>query len=179
MRHAIGPVSVQTGSGHDRDSEERDEDGVPAYQFLQERITHRMAQSITDRCEALGLRLTDQRRAVTRALEESSDHPDIQQLHDRATRYDANISIATVYRTVKLLEDTGILERHDFGDGIVRYEDADRHHHDHLIDLSSGEVIEFVDEDIEHLQKHIATKLGYQLHGHRMELYGTPLTRKT
>ena len=128
-----------------------------------------------NRCEAKGLRLTEQRRAVARVLEEADDHPDIQQLHERATEYDPNISIATVYRTVKLLEEVGILERLDFGDGIVRYEDAERDHHDHLIDLSTGEVIEFVDHDIEKLQRAIADKLGYRLRGHRMELYGTPL----
>ncbi|MCY4261531.1 MAG: Fur family transcriptional regulator [Rhodobacteraceae bacterium] len=138
-----------------------------------------MQQMIIDQCEAHGLRLTEQRRAVTRALEESSDHPDIQTLHKRATRYDRTISIATVYRTVKLLEETGILDRHDFGDGTARYEVADRHHHDHLIDMTTGEVIEFFDEDIERLQKGIAAKLGYQLRGHRMELYGTPLSGKT
>lgn len=135
-----------------------------------------MTETIISRCEAKGLRLTDQRRAVVRVIEEASDHPDIQQLHERATGYDPNISIATVYRTVKLLEEVGILEKLEFGDGVARYEDAERDHHDHLIDLASGRVIEFVDHEIEALQRSIAAKHGFRLRGHRMELYGTPIT---
>jgi Fur family ferric uptake transcriptional regulator len=108
-------------------------------------------------------------------LEDSSDHPDVEELYGRASKLDAAISIATVYRTVKLFEEAGILERLEFGDGRARYEDAERDHHDHLIDMHSGEVIEFVDPDIEALQEKIAAKLGYQLRGHRMELYGVPL----
>jgi Fur family ferric uptake transcriptional regulator len=137
-----------------------------------------MPQSILERCEAQGLRLTDQRRIIARVLEESEDHPDVEELHARAAKEDPRISIATVYRTVKLFEEAGILERHEFRDGRARYETADRDHHDHLIDLSTGEVIEFVDPDIEALQERIAQKLGFRLMGHRLELYGMPLGRK-
>lgn len=134
-----------------------------------------MSDTITDRCEAKGLRLTDQRRIIARVLEEADDHPDAELLYTRASARDANISIATVYRTVKLFEEAGILEKHEFGDGRARYEDAERDHHDHLIDMNSGEVIEFVDAEIEALQERIAAKLGYRLIGHRLELYGVPL----
>jgi Fur family ferric uptake transcriptional regulator len=134
-----------------------------------------MSDTITDRCEAKGLRLTDQRRIIARVLEEADDHPDVELLYTRASARDANISIATVYRTVKLFEEAGILEKHEFGDGRARYEDAERDHHDHLIDMNSGEVIEFVDAEIEALQERIAAKLGYRLIGHRLELYGVPL----
>lgn len=128
--------------------------------------------SIIERCEAMGLRMTEQRRVVARVLEGSDDHPDVEELYSRALASDPKISIATVYRTVKLFEEAGILERHEFGDGRSRYEDAERDHHDHLIDLSSGEVIEFVDDEIELLQERIAARLGYELRGHRLELYG-------
>ncbi|MEM6619552.1 MAG: Fur family transcriptional regulator [Pseudomonadota bacterium] len=131
------------------------------------------ADTIIDRCEARGLRMTDQRRTVAQVLEESDDHPDVDTLHARAVASDPRISIATVYRTVKLFEEAGILDRHEFGDGRARYEDAERDHHDHLIDLQTGEVIEFVDPEIEELQVRIAAKLGYELKGHRLELYGT------
>ncbi len=135
-----------------------------------------MPQTILERCEALGLRLTDQRRIIARVLEESEDHPDVEELHARASREDPGISIATVYRTVKLFEEAGLLERHEFRIGSTgtraRYEDAERDHHDHLIDLHTGEVIEFVDPEIEALQERIAAKLGYRLVGHRLELYG-------
>jgi len=131
-----------------------------------------MSDTIIKRCEAQGLRMTDQRRVIARVLEESTDHPDVEVLYARASAEDPNISIATVYRTVKLFEEAGILERLEFGDGRARYEDAERDHHDHLIDLSSGEVIEFVSEEIEALQEKIAEKLGYDLRGHRLELYG-------
>ncbi|ADO43198.1 Fur family transcriptional regulator [Ketogulonicigenium vulgare] len=131
-----------------------------------------MAHSILGRCEAQGLRLTDQRRTIARILEGADDHPDVAELHARAVAVDSRISIATVYRTVKLLEEAGILERHEFGDGRARYEDADRDHHDHLIDMHSGEVVEFIDPEIEALQEAIARKLGYRLVGHRLELYG-------
>ena len=134
-----------------------------------------MTDTIIDRCEAKGLRLTDQRRVIAAVLEDADDHPDVEELYARASAVDAGISLATVYRTVKLFEEAGILERLDFRDGRARYEDADRDHHDHLIDLNSGEVIEFVDEDIEALQEKIAAKLGYQLKGHRLELYGVKL----
>ena len=137
-----------------------------------------MTQSIIARCEAKGLRLTDQRRTIALVLEEAGDHPDVEQLHARATARDPRISIATVYRTVKLFEEAGILDRHEFGDGRARYEDAEREHHDHLIDIATGEVIEFVDPEIEALQERIAARLGYRLMGHRLELYGVRLNRK-
>ncbi|MBT8460283.1 MAG: transcriptional repressor, partial [Boseongicola sp.] len=128
-----------------------------------------MADTIIDRCEAKGLRLTEQRRTIAAVLEEADDHPDVEELYARASGVDPRISLATVYRTVKLFEEAGILERLDFRDGRARYEDADRDHHDHLIDLHSGEVIEFVDAEIEALQERIAEKLGYDLKGHRLE----------
>ncbi|WP_116597495.1 Fur family transcriptional regulator [Primorskyibacter marinus] len=135
-----------------------------------------MADTIIERCEAKGLRMTDQRRTIAQVLEEATDHPDVEELYARASARDAAISIATVYRTVKLFEEAGILERLEFGDGRARYEDAEREHHDHLIDMQSGAVIEFVDPEIEALQEKIAEKLGYRLKGHRMELYGVPIT---
>ncbi len=138
-----------------------------------------MTDTILDRCEARGLRLTEQRRIIAAVLEDSEDHPDVEELYARASAVDPRISIATVYRTVKLFEESGILEKHEFGDGRARYENADRDHHDHLIDMNSGEVIEFVDEEIEVLQERIAAKLGYQLKGHRLELYGVPLKRSS
>jgi len=129
-------------------------------------------KSILERCEQKGLRLTEQRRVVAAVLEAADDHPDVEELYARAAKLDSDISLATVYRTVKLFEESGILERHEFGDGRARYEDARREHHDHLIDLQTGEVIEFVDKDIEALQEKIAQKLGYELRGHKLELYG-------
>ena len=137
-----------------------------------------MTDTITSRAETRGLRMTGQRRTVAAVLEASDDHPDVEELHARAAAADPRISIATVYRTVKLFEEAGILDKVEFGDGRARYEDADRDHHDHLIDMHSGEVIEFVDAEIEALQERIATRLGYQLKGHRLELYGVPLNRK-
>ncbi len=128
--------------------------------------------TITERCEAKGLRMTEQRRTIATVLEAADDHPDVEELYARASAVDPNISLATVYRTVKLFEEADILEKLDFRDGRARYEDADRDHHDHLIDMNSGEVIEFVDEEIEALQEKIAEKLGYTLKGHRLELYG-------
>ena len=136
-----------------------------------------MAEPITARCEAKGLRMTGQRRTIAQVLEDSSDHPDVEELYSRASAIDAGISLATVYRTVKLFEEAGILEKLEFGDGRARYEDADRDHHDHLIDLHTGEVIEFVDPEIEALQERIAEKLGYRLKGHKLELYGVPIRR--
>ncbi|MEL6915604.1 MAG: Fur family transcriptional regulator [Pseudomonadota bacterium] len=132
-----------------------------------------MADTIIERCEAKGLRMTGQRRTIATVLEDAHDHPDVEELYNRASAVDAGISLATVYRTVKLFEEAGILERHEFGDGRSRYEDADRDHHDHLIDLATGEVIEFVDPEIEKLQERIAERLGFDLKGHRLELYGT------
>ncbi|MDE0851671.1 Fur family transcriptional regulator [Yoonia sp.] len=134
-----------------------------------------MSNAILQQCEAKGLRMTDQRRTIAQVLEAADDHPDVEELYNRAVVADSNISLATVYRTVKLLEESGILEKHEFGDGRARYETADREHHDHLIDMNSGEVIEFVDPDIEALQEKIAAKLGYKLMGHRLELYGIPV----
>ncbi len=136
-----------------------------------------MTGTILERCEAHNLRMTEQRRVIAAVLQDSDDHPDVEELYARASGVDPKISIATVYRTVKLFEESGILEKHEFGDGRARYETADRDHHDHLIDMHTGEVIEFVDPDIEALQERIAAKLGYQLKGHRLELYGVPLKR--
>ncbi|MEM6760234.1 MAG: Fur family transcriptional regulator [Pseudomonadota bacterium] len=130
--------------------------------------------SILARSEAKGLRMTHPRRVIAQVLEDSDDHPDVEELYNRASAVDIGISIATVYRTVKLFEEAGILDKLEFGDGRARYEDAERDHHDHLIDLNSGEVIEFVDAEIEALQERIAEKLGYELRGHRLELYGVP-----
>ncbi len=134
-----------------------------------------MGESILERCESKQLRMTDQRRIIAAVLDESDDHPDVEELHGRASANDPRISIATVYRTVKLFEEAGILEKHEFGDGRARYETADRDHHDHLIDLQSGDVIEFVNPEIEALQVRIAEKLGFRLKGHRLELYGVPM----
>jgi len=134
--------------------------------------------SIMDRLEAKGLRMTGQRRVVAQVLETSLDHPDVEELYARAQVIDPGISIATVYRTAKLFEEAGILDKLEFGDGRARYEDAERDHHDHLIDLNTGQVIEFVDPEIEALQEKIAAKLGYELRGHRLELYGVPLKGK-
>ncbi|MGH1465584.1 MAG: Fur family transcriptional regulator [Cognatishimia sp.] len=135
--------------------------------------------TIISRCEAQGLRMTEQRRTIAAVLQESSDHPDVEELYARASARDAAISLATVYRTVKLFEEAGILEKLEFGDGRARYEDAEREHHDHLIDITTGQVIEFMDPDIEKLQEKIAAKLGYRLRGHKLELYGVPIKRDT
>lgn len=124
-------------------------------------------------CQAKGLRITEQRRVIARVLSQSRDHPDVEELHRRASAVDRKISIATVYRTVRLFEDAGILERHDFRDGRSRYEPVPDEHHDHLIDIETGDVIEFADPRIEELQAEIAERLGYRLVDHRMELYGT------
>lgn len=137
------------------------------------------AKNISGRIEALcvtkGLRITEQRRVIAQVLSEAKDHPDVEELHRRAVAIDKGISIATVYRTVRLFEESGILERHDFRDGRSRYEEAGNVHHDHLIDMKSGKVLEFVDPEIERLQTEIARRLGYKLVDHRMELYGVPL----
>ncbi len=126
-------------------------------------------------CRKKGLKMTGQRRVIARVLSESDDHPDVEAVHRRATRVDPKISIATVYRTVRLFEEASILERHDFGDGRSRYEEAADDHHDHLIDIESGEVIEFHNEQIEKLQEEVARKLGFRLVDHRLELYGVRL----
>ena len=128
-------------------------------------------------CADKGLRITEQRRVIARVLSESDDHPDVEMVHARASEIDPGISIATVYRTVRLFEEAGILDRHDFGDGRARYEAAPEAHHDHLIDVESGKVVEFVDPELEALQKQIAEKLGYRLVDHRMELYGVSRDR--
>jgi Fur family ferric uptake transcriptional regulator len=128
-------------------------------------------------CAEKGLRITEQRRVIAQVLSEAEDHPDVEALHARASAIDTGISIATVYRTVRLFEEAGILERHEFGDGRARYEAAAEAHHDHLIDVETGKVIEFVDPEIEALQKQIAEKLGFRLVDHRMELYGVAIDR--
>jgi Fur family transcriptional regulator, ferric uptake regulator len=126
-------------------------------------------------CLKKGLKMTGQRRVIAKVLTDSTDHPDVEQVYRRASAIDPKISIATVYRTVRLLEDAHILARHDFGDGRARYEQATTEHHDHLIDLETREVIEFTNEDIEKLQREAARRLGFELVGHRLELYGVPL----
>jgi Fur family ferric uptake transcriptional regulator len=128
-------------------------------------------------CAEKGLRITEQRRVIARVLSESVDQPDVEALHARASAIDSGISIATVYRTVRLFEEAGILERHDFGDGRARYEAAPETHHDHLIDVETGKVIEFADEALEALQRQIAERLGFRLVDHRMELYGVAIDR--
>lgn len=130
---------------------------------------------LEDACAARGLRMTEQRRTIARVLDAASDHPDVEELYRRAAGIDARISIATVYRTVKLFEDAGVITRHDFGEGRSRYETIPDEHHDHLIDLKSGEVIEFQNEEIERLQQAIAESLGFRLVDHRLELYGVPI----
>jgi len=129
-------------------------------------------------CVEKGMRMTDQRRVVARVLSTAKDHPDVEELYRRAHEVDPHISIATVYRTVRLFEEAGIIERHDFRDGRSRYEEAPDQHHDHLIDMRTGRVIEFVDEEIEALQNAIARRLGFKLVDHRLELYGVPLEDK-
>ncbi len=133
--------------------------------------------SIEDQCAAKGMRMTDQRRTIARVLEAATDHPDVEELHRRAARIDSRISIATVYRTVKLFEDSGIVTRHEFRDGRARYEQVPDEHHDHLIDLKTGKVVEFRDEEIERLQAEIARRLGFKLVDHRLELYAVPLKK--
>ena len=129
-------------------------------------------------CQQRGLRITEQRRVIAKVLSESTDHPDVDQLHARAAAIDPGISIATVYRTVRLFEEAGILDRHDFGDGRARYEAAPEAHHDHMIDVETGSVIEFVDPELEALQRQIAERLGYRLVDHRLELFGVKLERE-
>jgi Fur family ferric uptake transcriptional regulator len=133
--------------------------------------------AIEELCIAKGMRMTEQRRVIARVIATADDHPDVEELYRRAAAVDANISISTVYRTVRLFEDAGIIERHDFRDGRSRYEPASEEHHDHLIDLRSGRVIEFRSEEIEEIQRIIAEKLGYELVDHRLELYAVPLKR--
>lgn len=134
--------------------------------------------AIEEACIARGMRMTGQRRIIARVLGESQDHPDVEELHRRASKIDDKISISTVYRTVRLLEDAGIIERHDFREGRSRYEPVPDEHHDHLINLRTGEVTEFRSEDIERMQEAIARTLGFKLVDHRLELYGVPLDEK-
>jgi Fur family ferric uptake transcriptional regulator len=135
-----------------------------------------MASRIEQRCIDKGMKMTEQRRVIARVLSESADHPDVEELHRRSVAIDPNISIATIYRTVRLFEEASILERHDFGDGRSRYEEVADSHHDHLIDMQSGRVIEFQNAEIEKLQREVARTFGYKLVGHRLELYAVPLT---
>lgn len=136
----------------------------------------RPASTLEDLCVAKGMRMTEQRRVIARVLSVAADHPDVEEVHRRAVAIDPDISISTVYRTVKLFEESGIIERHDFRDGRARYETVPDEHHDHLIDLRTGRVIEFRSEEIEALQELIARRLGYRLADHRLELYGVPLS---
>ena len=139
--------------------------------------------NIEDKCKAKGVRLTDQRRIIAKVMSDSKetygskDHPDVDELHKRVINLDKNISIATVYRTVKLFEEAGIIERHDFKEGKARYEPLTDEHHDHLIDINTGEIVEFVDKDIEVLQKKVAQRLGYKLVDHKLELYGSKIKK--
>ena len=132
-----------------------------------------MTSEIEKKCIKNGVRLTDQRRLVAKVMSDSKDHPDVDELHKRVNKLDSKISIATVYRTVKLFEESGIVAKHDFKGNKARYEQAPHEHHDHLIDINSGEIIEFVDKDIEKLQIEVAKKLGYKLVDHKLELYGS------
>ena len=139
--------------------------------------------TIEEKCKTKGVRLTDQRRIIAQVMSNSKvkygskDHPDVDELHKRVNKIDKKISIATVYRTVKLLEESGIVEKHDFKGGKARYEQSPDEHHDHLIDINSGEIIEFVDKDIENLQNKVAQKLGYKLVDHKLELYGSKIKK--
>jgi Fur family ferric uptake transcriptional regulator len=131
-----------------------------------------MSQTIEQKCIAKGVKLTDQRKIIAKIMSEAQDHPDVDELYNRASKIDPKISIATVYRTVKLFEEAGILAKHDFKGSKARYEELNEGHHDHLINIKTGEIIEFVDEDIEKLQKKVADKYGYTLVDHKLELYG-------
>jgi Fur family ferric uptake transcriptional regulator len=133
---------------------------------------------LEQKCIEQGLKMTEQRRVIAKVLSDSNDHPDVEMLYERASQVDSKISIATVYRTVRLFEEAGIIEKHDFGDGRARYEEAGESHHDHLIDMRSGKVIEFTNEEIERLQVKVAQELGYDLIDHRLELYCLPKDRK-
>tara|TARA_B110000444_G_C18475424_1_gene426707 strand:- start:22 stop:429 length:408 start_codon:yes stop_codon:yes gene_type:complete len=133
--------------------------------------------NIEEKCKTKGVRLTDQRKIIAKVMSSSTDHPDVDELHKRTNKIDKKISIATVYRTVKLFEESGIVEKHDFKGGKARYEEAPEEHHDHLIDINSGEIIEFVDTEIEKLQDKVAQKLGYKLVDHKLELYGSKIKK--
>ena len=136
-----------------------------------------MSNLIENKCVEKGVRLTDQRKLVAKVMSESEDHPDVYELHKRVNKFDSKISIATVYRTVKLFEEAGIVSKHDFKGSKARYEQAPQEHHDHLIDINTGKIIEFVNNDIEELQKKVAEKLGYKLVDHRLELYGSKIKK--
>ena len=136
-----------------------------------------MSSNIEDKCLQKGVRLTDQRKLVAKVMSNSNDHPDVNELHSRVSKLDSKISIATVYRTVKLFEEVGVIEKHDFKGNKARYEQTKHEHHDHLIDIKTGEITEFVNEELENLQKKVAEKLGYKLVDHRLELYGTKIKK--
>ena len=136
-----------------------------------------MSSVIENKCIQQGVRLTDQRKLVAKVMSESDDHPDVDELHKRVNKIDLKISIATVYRTVKLFEEAGVVAKHDFKGTKARYEEATQEHHDHLIDVNTGEITEFVNEDIEKLQEKVAAKLGYKLVDHRLELYGSKIKK--
>ena len=136
-----------------------------------------MSSVIENKCIKQGVRLTEQRKLVAKVMSESQDHPDVDELHKRVSKLDSKISIATAYRTVKLFEEAGIVSKHDFKGNKARYEQAPHEHHDHLIDINTGEIMEFVNEDIEKLQKKVAEKLGYKLVDHRLELYGSKIKK--
>ena len=133
--------------------------------------------SIEEKCKEKGVRLTDQRKLVAKVMSESNDHPDVDALHKRVNKFDSKISIATVYRTVKLFEEAGVIAKHEFKGNKARYEEALKEHHDHLIDVNTGEIIEFVNEDIDKLQKKVAENVGYNLVDHRLELYGSKIKK--
>ena len=137
-----------------------------------------MSSSIEDKCKNKGVRLTDQRKLIAKVMSESENHPDVDELHKQVSKQDSKISIATVYRTVKLFEEAGIVEKHDFKGAKSRYEQTTDEHHDHLIDINTGEIVEFVNEEIEKLQKQEAAKHGYNLVDHRLELYGSKIKKK-
>ena len=136
-----------------------------------------MSSEIENKCIQQGVRLTEQRKLVAKVMSESTDHPDVDELHKRVNKIDSKISIATVYRTVKLFEEAGVVAKHDFKGTKARYEEATHEHHDHLIDVNTGEITEFVNEDIEQLQEQVAAKLGYKLVDHRLELYGSKIKK--
>ena len=136
-----------------------------------------MSSDIENKCKQKGVRLTDQRKLIAKVMSESESHPDVDELHKKVSKLDSKISIATVYRTVKLFEEAGIVAKHDFKGSKSRYEQAPEEHHDHLIDINSGEITEFVNEEIEKLQKQVAEKLGYKLVDHRLELYGSKIKK--
>ena len=136
-----------------------------------------MSETIEQKCKAKGVKLTDQRRIIAKVMSDSQDHPDVNELFLRISKLDSKISIATVYRTIKLFEESGILIRHDFKEGKSRYEPTTEEHHNHLIDINSGEIVEFVDKEVEQLQNKIAQKLGYKLVDHKLELYGSKIKK--